>query len=49
MPDELAWIEAVRRSTLMDTGRARRLLRRRPRHDAAKTLRATVAARGVSA
>jgi UDP-glucose 4-epimerase len=45
MPDELTWIEAVRRPTLMDTGRARRLLRWRPRHDAAETLRATVAAR----
>jgi nucleoside-diphosphate-sugar epimerase len=44
MPDEVSWIEAVRRPTLMDTARARRLLRWRPRHDAASTLRATVAA-----
>jgi UDP-glucose 4-epimerase len=44
MPDELTWIEAVRRPTLMDTARARRLLRWRPKHDAAETLRATVAA-----
>jgi nucleoside-diphosphate-sugar epimerase len=44
VPDELTWIEAVRRPTLMDTARARRLLRWRPRHDAAATLRATVAA-----
>jgi UDP-glucose 4-epimerase len=44
VPDEVTWIEAVRRPTLMDTGRARRLLRWRPRHDAAETLRATVAA-----
>ncbi|HWI74599.1 MAG TPA: NAD-dependent epimerase/dehydratase family protein [Baekduia sp.] len=44
MPDEVAWIEAVRRPTLMDTGRARRLLHWRPRYDAAATLRATVAA-----
>jgi UDP-glucose 4-epimerase len=44
MPDEVSWIEAVRRPTLMDTARARRLLRWRPRHDAAATLRATVAA-----
>jgi nucleoside-diphosphate-sugar epimerase len=44
MPDEVTWIEAVRRPTLMDTARARRLLRWRPRHDAAETLRATVAA-----
>jgi nucleoside-diphosphate-sugar epimerase len=44
MPDEVTWIEAVRRPTLMDTARARRLLRWRPEHDAAETLRATVAA-----
>jgi nucleoside-diphosphate-sugar epimerase len=44
MPDEVTWIEAVRRPTLMDTARARRLLRWRPQHDAAETLRATVAA-----
>jgi UDP-glucose 4-epimerase len=44
VPDEMTWIEAVRRPTLMDTGRARRLLRWRPKHDAAETLRATVAA-----
>jgi UDP-glucose 4-epimerase len=44
MPDEVTWIEAVRRPTLMDTGRARRLLRWCPKHDAAETLRATVAA-----
>jgi nucleoside-diphosphate-sugar epimerase len=44
MPDEVSWIEAVRRPTLMDTARARRLLRWRPKHDAASTLRATVAA-----
>jgi UDP-glucose 4-epimerase len=44
MPDELTWIEAVRRPTLMDTARARRLLRWRPRHDAAETLRETVTA-----
>jgi UDP-glucose 4-epimerase len=44
MPDEVSWIEAVRRPTLMDTARARRLLRWRPKHDAAETLRATVAA-----
>jgi UDP-glucose 4-epimerase len=44
MPDEVTWIEAVRRPTLMDTARARRLLRWRPRHDATATLRQTVAA-----
>jgi UDP-glucose 4-epimerase len=40
----VTWIEAVRRPTLMDTGRARRLLRWRPKWDAPSTLRATVAA-----
>lgn len=44
VPDEAAWIEAVRRPTLMSTARARRLLRWRPRYDAAATLHATVAA-----
>jgi UDP-glucose 4-epimerase len=42
VPDEVTWIEAVRRPTLMDTSRARRLLRWRPRFDAPATLRATV-------
>ena len=42
VPDEVTWIEAVRRPTLMDTTRARRLLRWRPKHDAPTTLRATV-------
>jgi UDP-glucose 4-epimerase len=42
VPDEVTWIEAVRRPTLMDTSRARRLLRWRPRWDAPATLRATV-------
>jgi UDP-glucose 4-epimerase len=42
MPDEVTWIEAVRRPTLMDTARARRELRWRPQHDAAATLRMTV-------
>jgi nucleoside-diphosphate-sugar epimerase len=44
VPDEVTWIEAVRRPTLMDTGRARRLLKWKPRWDAAATLRETVAA-----
>lgn len=42
VPDEVTWIEAVRRPTLMDTSRARRLLQWRPRFDAKTTLRATV-------
>jgi UDP-glucose 4-epimerase len=44
MPDEVAWIEAVRRPTLMDTARARKALRWRPRWDAPTTLRETVRA-----
>jgi UDP-glucose 4-epimerase len=44
MPDEVAWIEAVRRPTLMDTARARKALRWRPRFDAPTTLRETVRA-----
>jgi UDP-glucose 4-epimerase len=44
VPDEVTWIEAVRRPTLMDTGRARRLLGWTPQWDALATLRATVAA-----
>jgi nucleoside-diphosphate-sugar epimerase len=42
LPDEAAWVEALRRPVLMDTTKARRLLRWRPRHDAHETLRATV-------
>lgn len=42
VPDEVTWIEAVRRPTLMDTSRARRELRWRPKWDAPATLRATV-------
>jgi len=44
LPDEAAWIEAVRRSVLMDTSRARRKLHWMPHHDARETLRQTVAA-----
>ena len=42
MPEEAAWVEALRRPILMDTSKARRLLRWRPRYDAHETLRATV-------
>jgi len=49
MPDEATWIEALRRPVLMDTSKARSLLKWRPRHDARETLDAMVAARpGVS-
>jgi UDP-glucose 4-epimerase len=44
LPDEVTWIEAVRRPTLMDTSKAKRLLRWRPKYDARETLRLTVAA-----
>jgi nucleoside-diphosphate-sugar epimerase len=43
-PAEATWIEAVRRPVLMDTSKARRELRWRPRHDAHETLEQTVAA-----
>lgn len=47
LPDEASWIEALRRPVLMDTSRARRVLRWTPEHDARATLRATVAAHRV--
>lgn len=43
LPDEATWVEALRRPTLMDTAKARRELRWRPKHDARATLEATVA------
>jgi nucleoside-diphosphate-sugar epimerase len=43
-PAEATWIEAARRPVLMDTAKARRELRWRPKHDALETLRETVAA-----
>jgi nucleoside-diphosphate-sugar epimerase len=44
LPDEAAWIEAVRRPVLMDTARARRKLHWMPHHDARETLRQTIGA-----
>jgi UDP-glucose 4-epimerase len=44
VPDEAAWIEAVRRPTLMDTSRAHRLLDWHPDFDAPSTIHATVTA-----
>jgi len=44
LPDEAAWIEAVRRPVLMDTSRARRRLHWMPHYDARATLAQTVAA-----
>jgi UDP-glucose 4-epimerase len=45
LPDEASWVEALRRPVLMDTAKARRLLRWRPRYDARETLRLTVSER----
>ncbi|HEX3830669.1 MAG TPA: NAD-dependent epimerase/dehydratase family protein [Solirubrobacteraceae bacterium] len=42
VPAEAQWIESVRRPVLMDTAKARRVLRWRPRYDAAETLRGMV-------
>jgi UDP-glucose 4-epimerase len=45
LPEEAAWVEALRRPVLMDTSKARRLLKWRPRYDAIETLQLTVNAR----
>ena len=45
MPEEATWVEALRKPVLMDTSKARRLLRWHPRHDARETLDLTVSAR----
>jgi len=44
LPPEAAWISAFRQPVIMDTGKARRELRWRPRHDAHETLREMVEA-----
>ena len=44
LPAEARWIEAGRKPVLLDTARARRDLRWRPKYDSTETLRATVAA-----
>ncbi len=44
LPDEAAWIEAVRRPVLMDTSRARRRLHWMPHYDARETLQQTIEA-----
>ncbi len=44
LPDEAAWIEAIRRPVLMDTARARRKLHWMPHHDARQTLAQTIEA-----
>jgi nucleoside-diphosphate-sugar epimerase len=42
VPAEAQWIESLRTPVLMDTAKARRELRWRPRHDALETLRSMV-------
>jgi nucleoside-diphosphate-sugar epimerase len=42
LPDEAAWIEAVRRPVLMDTARARRKMHCMPHYDARETLKQTI-------
>jgi nucleoside-diphosphate-sugar epimerase len=43
VPAEAQWIESVRAPVLMDTAKARRELRWRPRHDAGETLQEMIA------
>jgi nucleoside-diphosphate-sugar epimerase len=43
VPEKAQWINALRVPVLMDTAKARRELRWRPRHGARETLRATIA------
>jgi nucleoside-diphosphate-sugar epimerase len=45
LPAQAQWISAFREPVIMDTAKARRELRWRPRHDALQTLRETIAAR----
>jgi UDP-glucose 4-epimerase len=45
LPEEAAWVEALRRPVLMDTSKARRLLKWRPRYDAGQTLQLAVSGR----
>jgi UDP-glucose 4-epimerase len=44
LPAQAQWISAFREPVIMDTAKARRELRWRPRHDALHTLRETIAA-----
>jgi nucleoside-diphosphate-sugar epimerase len=44
VPEKAQWINALRVPVLMDTAKARRELKWRPRHGARETLRATIAA-----
>lgn len=44
LPAQAQWVSAFREPVIMDTAKARRELRWRPRHDAVQTLRETIAA-----
>jgi nucleoside-diphosphate-sugar epimerase len=44
LPAQVQWISAFREPVIMDTGKARRELGWRPKHDALQTLRETIAA-----
>jgi nucleoside-diphosphate-sugar epimerase len=44
LPAQAQWIAAIREPMIMDTAKARRELRWRPRHDALETLRETITA-----
>jgi UDP-glucose 4-epimerase len=44
LPAQAQWISAFREPTIMDTSKARRELRWRPKHDAEQTLRETITA-----
>jgi UDP-glucose 4-epimerase len=44
LPAQAMWVTAFREAVIMDTTKARRELRWRPKHDALDTLRETIAA-----
>ena len=44
LPAQAQWVAAFREPVIMDTSKARRELRWRPKHDALHTLRETIAA-----
>jgi nucleoside-diphosphate-sugar epimerase len=48
LPAQVQWISAFREPVIMDTAKARRELRWRPKHDALQTLRETIAATRAS-
>jgi len=47
LPAQVQWVSAFREPMIMDTSKARRELRWRPKHDALQTLRETIAAARV--